>query len=376
MSALLEVRELALAVRTGGGPRTILRKVSLEIDAGESLGLVGESGSGKSMTARAVTGMLPDTAQTEGAIVFDGVRLDGLRGTALAEHRSRGVALIPQDPRASINPVHTVGDFLTEPLRFVQGLGKAEAVSRALASLQDVGIADGARRLEQYPHELSGGLLQRVMICAALLSQARLIVADEPTTALDVTTQAEVMAILNELRVSRQLALLFITHDLELAAAVCDRIAVMYAGEIVEVQAAGELEDHPRHPYTRALLGARPSIEVVTYPLPSIPGRAISPHEVGDACAFAARCSFVADRCLEGRPELLPHRQGLVRCVRVDELSASGTQSAVPAGEAVPVGEAVPAGEAVPGQALGSAPGCALGNAPGAAPETDREADR
>ena len=320
MNPLLEIRDLQLAVKTHGGPRTILRSVSLEISAGEALGLVGESGSGKSMTARAVTGMLPPGAMTRGEIVFEGVRLDDMGRRDLTEHRRTAVALIPQDPRASINPVHTVGDFLTEPLRVVQGLSAADADERAIASLRDVGIGDGARRLEQYPHELSGGLLQRVMICAALLSGARLIVADEPTTALDVTTQSEVMALLDELRSSRQRALLFITHDLELAAAVCDRIAVMYAGEIVESQPAAQLEEHPRHPYTRGLLMARPSIDEVVDPLPSIPGRAVSPHDAADGCAFAPRCAHARPECGNDHPALVQHDGALVRCVRVGDI--------------------------------------------------------
>lgn len=330
MTPLLEVCELAMSVNAGGDSRSILRGVSFDIGAGEALGLVGESGSGKSMTARAITGMLPKGATTSGEIRFEGALIGSLGRRALAEHRRRAVALIPQDPRASINPVHTVGDFLTEPLRVLHGLSASEAAARAVVSLNDVGIADGHRRLGQYPHELSGGLLQRVMICAALLSEARLIVADEPTTALDVTTQSEVMAILDDLRTSRGLSLLFITHDLELAAAVCDRIAVMYAGEIVEIQHAGQLEQRPRHPYTHGLLLARPTIDAVRHPLPSIPGRAVSPHDVGDACAFALRCAWVVGQCGSGRPPMLDEGGAAVRCIRADELHLDVSREGVP----------------------------------------------
>lgn len=322
MTALLEIRDLGLTVPLDGVRRRILRSVSLEIAAGQSHGLVGESGSGKSMTARVVTGMLPKGAVTEGDVLFDGVRLQDMTPTARAEFHRSGVALVPQDPRASINPVHTIGDFLTEPLRVVRGLTRSEAAQRAVAALSDVGIPDGQRRLGQHPHQLSGGLLQRVMICAALLSEARLIVADEPTTALDVTTQSEVMAILDELRLSRGLALLFITHDLELVAAVCDRISVMYAGEIVESQLASGLEEHPRHPYTRGLLQARPSIDVVTYPLPAIPGRPVAAHDVGDGCAFAPRCAYAKPQCQAPHPQLTTMAADVqVRCVRADELT-------------------------------------------------------
>jgi oligopeptide/dipeptide ABC transporter ATP-binding protein len=169
------------------------------------------------------------------------------------------------------------------------------------------------------------------MICAAILSGARLIVADEPTTALDVTTQSEVMAILDELRSSRQLSLLFITHDLELAAAVCDRIAVMYAGEIVESQPAERLEGHPRHPYTQGLLMARPSIDVMVDPLPSIPGRAVSPHDAGDACAFAPRCAHARLQCGAEHPDLVQHGGALVRCIRAHEIDADEPGGRVPA---------------------------------------------
>jgi oligopeptide transport system ATP-binding protein len=326
VSALLEIRDLEVDIPVEGISRRILRSVSLAVATGEALGLVGESGSGKSMTARAVTGMLPRVAQMRGEILFQGSRLDTMSKRDLAQHRRSGVALIPQDPRASINPVHTVGDYLTEPLRVVDGLTASEATSRAVAALNDVAIPDGQRRLGQYPHELSGGLLQRVLICAALLSGARLIVADEPTTALDVTTQSDVMAILSELRTNRDLALLFITHDLELAAAVCDRIAVMYAGEVVEEQPAVELEDHPQHPYTRGLLMARPSIDTATHPLPAIPGRAAGPHDAGEGCAFAPRCAHAQEQCVVRHPELVEHTQALVRCVRVAELNPANQQ--------------------------------------------------
>ena len=233
----------------------MLHDVSLQIGAGEAVGLVGESGSGKSMTARAVARLLPPGATTTGAIRFDGRDVAALRGGALRDFRG-AVAMVFQDPRAHVNPVRTIGDFLTEALRTLRRVPPARRGAAAIEALADVGIPDGERRLRQYPHELSGGLLQRVMIAAALLAEPRLLLADEPTTALDVTTQAEVMAILDELRRERGMALLFITHDLELAGAVCDRTSVMYAGQIVETRASARLHDRPLHPYT-ASLGAR-----------------------------------------------------------------------------------------------------------------------
>jgi oligopeptide/dipeptide ABC transporter ATP-binding protein len=318
--ALLELEDLTVRLLVEGVLRPVLHQVSLTIEEGEAVGLVGESGSGKSMTARAIGRILPTGAETEGRIVFDGTDVTALRGAALRSYRTGGVAMIFQDPRAHTNPVRSIGDFLTEALRTNRGMGSAEARRRAISLLAEVGIPDGERRLGQYPHELSGGLLQRVMIAAALVVGPRLLLADEPTTALDVTTQSEVMAILDDLRRELGLAMLFITHDLELAAAVCDRTAVMYAGSIVEVQASAALHEDPLHPYTAALVRARPSVTSSAQRLAAIPGRPLSGFEAPDGCAFAPRCPFAQDRCLAGRPALRPVGPGLVRCVRAEEL--------------------------------------------------------
>jgi oligopeptide/dipeptide ABC transporter ATP-binding protein len=318
MSALLEIDALGARLPVEGELRPVLYDVSLAIGEGEALGLVGESGSGKSMTARAVARLLPPGAQTTGGIRFAGEDVLKLAGGALRRYRER-VVMIFQDPRAHVNPVRRIGDFMTEGLR-MHDVPRAEAVRRSVEALRDVGIDDGARRLEQYPHELSGGLLQRVMIATMLLGEPRLVLADEPTTALDVTTQAEVMAILDELRRERGLALLFITHDLELAAAVCDRTAVMYAGQIVETRVSSLLDRDPLHPYTAALAAARPDIGATSARLAAIPGRPVSAFEAPDGCPFAPRCTFAQDRCREGRPVLRELDGGQVRCVRADEL--------------------------------------------------------
>jgi oligopeptide/dipeptide ABC transporter ATP-binding protein len=319
VTALLEIEGLSVRLPVEGEQRTVLHDVSLSVGAGEAVGLVGESGSGKSMTARAAARLLPPGAQVSGAVRFDGRDVLGLRGGALRALRGE-VAMVFQDARAHVNPVRTIGDFLTEALRTNGGIGRGEAEKRAVAALADVGIADGARRLRQYPHELSGGLLQRMMIAAALLVEPRLILADEPTTALDVMTQNDVMAILDELRSERGLALLFITHDLELASAVCDRTAVMYAGQLVETRASASLHDDPLHPYTAALAGARPSIDAAAQRLAAIPGRPISAFEAPDGCAFAPRCPYAQDACRAARPPLEAHAGGLVRCIRALEL--------------------------------------------------------
>ncbi|GAA2900654.1 ABC transporter ATP-binding protein [Microbacterium esteraromaticum] len=256
---LLRVDDVHATVHLRRSSQSLLNGVSFEIGEGEALGLVGESGSGKSLTTRAITRMLDPNFTVSGSIEFDGTSVLGMSPSALRRYRQTDVGMIFQDPRAHVNPVHTVGDFLTEVLVRDRGMDQREADRRAVALLDEVGVRNPESRLRQYPHELSGGLLQRVMIASVLLAEPRLILADEPTTALDVTAQSDVMAIIEEQRKARGLSLLFITHDLELAAACCDRIAVMYAGEIVEQGA--HVYEAPRHPYTIELLGARPSIE-------------------------------------------------------------------------------------------------------------------
>src|SRR6516165_1910132 len=303
---LLEVAGLRVTLGAG----TVLR--------GEALGLVGESGSGKSMTARAIGRLLPRGARSEGTIAFDGADVNKLDGKGLRSYRGQ-VAMVFQDPRAHINPVRRIGDFMTEALRTNGGVRKADAYELAAGMLGQVGLDTG--NLAKYPHQLSGGMLQRVMIAAALLTRPRLLLADEPTTALDVTTQAEVMAILAELRRDFGLALLFITHDLELAAAICDRTAVMYAGQIVEIRRSSLLHDDPLHPYTAALAAARPDIAQTAHRLRAIPGRPLSAFEAPlDECAFAPRCPHAQDPCLAAVPGLTETGGGLSRCVRTQEL--------------------------------------------------------
>ncbi|MGW9415339.1 ABC transporter ATP-binding protein [Arthrobacter cupressi] len=257
--ALLTLSGVRAVLHSRHQSQALLNGVSFSIATGEALGLVGESGSGKSLTTRAITRMLDPAFEVSGAITFDGAPVLSMTPSELRSYRSRDIGMIFQDPRAHVNPVHTVGDFLTEELVRNRGLAREEVEHRAVTLLDEVGVRYPERRLTQYPHELSGGMLQRVMIASVLLAEPRLILADEPTTALDVTAQSDVMAILDEQRRARGLSLLFITHDLELAAACCDRLAVMYAGEIVEQ--GSHVYEAPSHPYTIELLGARPSID-------------------------------------------------------------------------------------------------------------------
>jgi peptide/nickel transport system ATP-binding protein len=317
---LLELNGVTVRLPVEGTMQPVLNDISFAIRPGEALGLVGESGSGKSMTARAIDRLLPQGASVDGRIRFDGRDVMALSGADLKRFRGE-VAMIFQDPRAHTNPVRRIGDFMTEALRTNAGVPMSEAARQAVALLKSVGIEDGERRLRQYPHELSGGLLQRVMIATALLTKPRLLLADEPTTALDVTTQAEVMAILADLRSRLHLAMLFITHNLELAAAICDRTVVMYAGQVVEVRESTRLHNQPLHPYTAALAAARPSIEATAHRLTAIPGRPLSTFEAPvDQCAFVARCPHAADVCRERRPKLVELDGGLTRCARASEL--------------------------------------------------------
>jgi oligopeptide/dipeptide ABC transporter ATP-binding protein len=317
---LLDVCGLTVRLPVQGAQQAVLRDVSLTVRAGEAVGLVGESGSGKSMTARAIDLLLPKGAQVDGEIRYRGRDISELAGADLRAFRTR-VAMIFQDPRAHVNPVRRIGDFMTEAMRAHQRVPAPYADRRAVDMLARVGIDNGERRLRQYPHELSGGMLQRVMIATALLTDPHLLLADEPTTALDVTTQAEVMAILDELRRGYGLAMLFITHDLELAAAICDRTVVMYAGQVVEVRSSARLHDDPLHPYTAALAAARPDIARAAPRLRAIPGRPLSAFEApASECAFAPRCPHVSDACRAGVPDLTALDGGLSRCIRAAEL--------------------------------------------------------
>jgi peptide/nickel transport system ATP-binding protein len=251
----------------------LLQGISLHVDAGETVGLVGESGSGKSLTARAVLGLVPERAATDGSVRVDGREVLGAGTRELLDLRRHRAAMVFQDPRAGINPMRTIGDHLTESLRLCEGWPAAKARERALELLVAVGLPRPEDHLRQYPHELSGGMLQRVMIAGALTSDPLLLVCDEPTTALDVTTQADIIALLGDLRVARGMGMLFITHDLNLAASLCDRVVVMRAGCVEEQGPALEVFRSPRAEYTRRLVQATPTI---TGPLPAPPPAALA----------------------------------------------------------------------------------------------------
>lgn len=316
----VEVDNLSVDLMIGGALRPVLRNVSFQIAAGQTLGLVGESGSGKSVTARAISRLLPANSKVTGNIKIGDVSALDIRGRELRRYRSQDVATIFQDPRAHVNPVRTVGDYLTEGLRLTRGMGRRVAEERALAMLDDVGIAEGPRRLRQYPHEFSGGMLQRIVIAGALAAEPSILLADEPTTALDATVQAEIMALLNELKVQHDLAILLITHDLEMAAAVSENTAVMYGGGIVEIRPSAQFFEDARHPYSRGLLQARPRLEGGEGPLAAIPGQPVAPFEVETACAFYSRCAMHVEKCQDTPPpDVKVGDAGFARCHSLDQ---------------------------------------------------------
>ncbi|WP_052668731.1 ABC transporter ATP-binding protein [Nitriliruptor alkaliphilus] len=317
---LLTVSDLTVDLRVDGQPKRVLEDVSFSVAEGEAMGLVGESGSGKSMTARALLRLLPRGASVTGSVRCGDREVLSLGREELRRYRSRDVAMIFQDPQAHINPVHRIGSFLIEP-SVQSGVPRSEATARASRLLDDVGISEPQVRMHQYPHELSGGMLQRVMIAAALMHEPRLLLADEPTTALDVTTQSEVMAILDDLRQERGLSLVFITHDLDIAVAVCQRITVLYAGSVLESRPAIALHDDPAHPYSSALIRCRPPLERRLDRLPSVSGRPVSAFEAGSGCVFGERCEHAETRCHDERPPLEHLADGVVRCHRHGDLA-------------------------------------------------------
>ncbi|MFI8460630.1 ABC transporter ATP-binding protein [Kitasatospora sp. NPDC085464] len=304
----LDIRGLRL--RLPGTARPVLDGVDLAVGPGETVALVGESGSGKSLTSRSALGLLPPGATTGGSVLVDGEDVLTMGPDRLRALRTGRAAMIFQDPRAAINPLRRVGDFLTEGVRFGGRTGAADAERRAVELLDAVGL--GEELLHRYPGQLSGGMLQRVMIAAALMGDPVLLLADEPTTALDVTSQAEVIALLGRLRERFGTGLLFVTHDLGLAAAISDRVCVMYAGRIVESGPAGALFERPRHPYTAALLASTPRLDSRNGRLAAIDGQPPDLRQESTGCAFAARCRYATELCREQAPE--PQGEHAVAC--------------------------------------------------------------
>ncbi|MBS1862183.1 MAG: ABC transporter ATP-binding protein [Actinobacteria bacterium] len=318
---MLSVDRLSVRLPHGDGMAAVVDGISFEVGRGEFVGLVGESGSGKSITARSLIRLLPQGAEQEGSVKLDEIEVLDLSRRELRKLRSSRAAMIFQDPRAHIDPLWRISDHLTEPLK-LRGWSRSEAGRRGLELLASVGIADPERCFDAYPDQLSGGMLQRVMIAGALAVEPQLLIADEPTTALDVTTQAEIMGILADLRREQGLTTLFITHDLELASVVCDGILVMYAGTIIESGSAGEVFARQMHPYTHGLLRARPSLTGPVGELEVIPGQPASGLEAPSGCPFAPRCAWARPACAEASRRLVP-LSGTRRsaCIRIEEIA-------------------------------------------------------
>jgi len=328
MSHLLEVNNLRTHFPTRSGLVRAVDGVSFYLDRGELLGLVGESGCGKSMTALSVMRLIASPGKiVEGEILFDGQDLLKLSDVEMRQMRGDDIAMIFQDPMTSLNPVFTVGEQIAEALRLHRKLSRNDAKRAAIEAMREVAIPDPARRVDDYPHQLSGGMRQRVMIAMALACNPKLLIADEPTTALDVTIQAQILELLDELRKQRELGVLLITHDLGVVAEVADRVAVMYTGRIVEESPVDELFARPKHPYTEGLLRSVPKLtsEHVARKerLETIEGTVPRPTDLPQGCHFAPRCSHRMPRCTEGDIQLYQLENGVqVRCVLYDLASA------------------------------------------------------
>lgn len=299
-----------LRITLPGTARRVLDGVDLTVAAGETVALVGESGSGKTLTSRSALSLLPPGALAEGTVAVAGEDTLTMSPARVRALRTGTVAMIFQDPRASINPLRRIGDFLTESSVLTRTMSRPAATARATELLGAVGVDDSV--LGKYPGQVSGGMLQRVMIAASLMGDPALLLADEPTTALDVTTQAEVVALLRRLQQSFGTGLLFVTHDLGLAAALSDRVYVMYAGRIVESGPAHDLFAHPRHPYTAALLASTPRLDAPAGRLPAIDGQPPDLRTEVTGCLFAPRCPFATEVCgqREPEPQPVPDRPG------------------------------------------------------------------
>lgn len=321
MSALLEIQDLQVRFSTRRAEVIALDGVSLEVHAGETLGIVGESGCGKSITALAIMGLIsaPSGQITAGSIKWDGAELVGASEARLRALRGAEMAMIFQEPLSALNPVFTVGDQIAEAIMLHRRVGYSQAFKEAVALLERVGIPSPDQRAVSYPHQLSGGMRQRVMIAMAVSCQPRLLIADEPTTALDVTVQAQIFDLLDEIQREFGLAIMLITHDMGVISEMADRVAVMYAGNVIEQGSADDVIDFPQHPYTKGLIACIPAHTPTGAPLVEIPGIVPPLYALGEGCAFADRCDFANDRCRGEKPKLRVTGHHLNACHGVAE---------------------------------------------------------
>ena len=322
--ALLEVNNLHVRLQTQRGPAEAVRGVSFSLERGETLGLIGESGCGKSITVMSLMGLLPDSARITGSIRFDGEELVGKKDSALCRIRGNRIGMIFQEPMTALNPVHSIGRQVAEPLRLHRGVSAAEARKQAIALLDRVGIPDAARRIDAYPHQFSGGQRQRITIAMALACGPDLLIADEPTTALDVTIQQQILDLISELVAERGMALMLISHDLGVIAQNVDRMLVMYGGSVVESGPTDTVFARMMHPYSRGLFGARPSLGSARgQRLVTIAGTVPELVDLPAGCPFAGRCRYTAADCHVTPPPAMDvgddHK---VRCIRLDAVAA------------------------------------------------------
>ncbi len=334
---LLAVEGLCIDFATDNGWVRVVEDVTFEVGRSETVGLVGESGSGKTVTSLAIMGLIPTPPGrvSAGRVDLDGVELSALGDRQLEDVRGDDVAMVFQEPMTSLNPAFTVGDQIAETVRRHRRSGRRAAKARAVEVLDAVGIPNAAARARSYPHELSGGMRQRAMIAMALSCEPKLLIADEPTTALDVTIQAQVLDLFRSLGDELGLSVLFVTHDLGVVADICDRVVVMYAGQVVEEAQVDDLYAQPRHPYASGLLRAMPQLGERGERLEVIPGRTPLPWAMPDGCRFHPRCAHADERCRTGEVALRDlGGQRSCRCVRVDELDLRAAPVDEPAGSA------------------------------------------
>ena len=323
--SLLDVQGLTTAFMTGRGEITAIEDVSFSLKEGEILGIVGESGSGKSVTALTIMGLLPQPPAriAAGKVLFQGQELTKLSSREMQRIRGPGIAMIFQEPMTSLNPVFSIGDQIMETIRAHESLPAAALRKRAIDMLDKVGIPSAARRLDDYPHQMSGGQRQRVMIAIALACNPKLLIADEPTTALDVTIQAQILDLLMDLRDEFRMAIMIITHNMGVIAETADRVLVMYAGRVIEEAPVARIFDHPVHPYTRGLLECVPSITEDRARLIAIPGTLPDPARRPPGCRYSVRCRYAQPSCSEALPPLiLEEADHWAACLRAKELAA------------------------------------------------------
>ena len=334
MSDLLALEHVDVGFATEDGRVSAVSDVSLSVSEGEIFGLVGESGCGKTTLAMALMGLLPATAHVAGSVRFQGLELLGLPPDELRKLRGDRISMIFQDPMTSLDPTFSVGEQVAETITAHRDVDDARARERALELLGDVGIPEPERRFDDAPHRLSGGMRQRVVIATALANEPALVLADEPTTALDVTIQAQVLDLLRDLRTRLQTTIVLITHDLGVVAQICDRVGVMYAGQLVEVAPVSEIFGSPRHPYTQALLAALPTQQQVPGSLRVIPGRVPNLADPPPGCRFSTRCPYVMDVCATVPPLAHETDEHLIACWLSEATKQAGRPDHATAGGA------------------------------------------